>query len=513
MGLLSRMRQAFKYAKQYKDNPYNTISNPTFRNVLKDMNSNQREREELEWYAWYRGTSNDLIYYYQVLAPLMKDSEIDFKYEPPYTNYFWYANREDVKKTHSGLAKEICETIVSVVGQPTKILVEEQPALTDRLVEINEANNFKEFLREQISEMVGLGNVALFVDIVKGIDYPVYSIASGVDVDFEWLGNLVVAISRRQHYSYKGNEYQLIEKRGLKEGHATIEYKLFQINGNEVKEVPLKTIPDLANLVNLEFPNTNFLLAVPFIWDFDKAKGRGRSIYANKLDLFDDYDQNLSQESNIMRAMTPVERVDINSLEVDKNGNRIKPDVFGKRFIYYHSPDSINSEVEPPSTDFQQADFSSLSTESVETLMRCLSGIISPATLGYDVARNSTDLAQREKEKVTMKTATKVIEIEERGLPMFFRLVLTCDALMRDKTAKSVNETYTINFPDYSVNTFESKLTYLTPALAQRGISPERFVTELWGDSLNAEDKKKEIEYIEKSLNPIDDISDLLGNG
>lgn len=515
MGLLNRIRQLFTLSKNYKDNPYQSIENATFRNVLRDINSGKREREELEWYAWYRGTSNDLTYYYQVLAPLMVgEEESEFKYLLPYRNYYWYSNKEqDVKKTHSGLAREICNTLTSVVGKPTKIVVENDPSLTQRLIDINEANDFDTILTEQISEMLGLGNVALFVDIVPNIPYPVYSIASGVDVDFEWLGNMVVAISRRHYYSYNGNEYQLIERRGLKEGHATIEYKLFQCNGKEMREVPLKTIPELKSLVNLEFPNTDFLLAVPFVWDLDKSKGRGRSIYASKIDLLDDYDQNLSQESNIMRAMTPVERVDINSLEVDSNGQRIKPTIFGKKFIYYHSPDQINNEVEPPSTDFQQADFGSLSNESVETLMRCVSGIISPATLGYDVARNSTDLAQREKEKVTMKTANRIIDIEERGLNKFFDLVLSCDALMRDKNAMPVDKSYTINFPDYSVDTFESKLTYLTSALSVKGISPERYVNELWGDSLNEDAKKKEIEYIDKMMNPVDDISDLLGNG
>lgn len=513
MGLLNRIRQMFQFSKNYKDNPYKSIENATFRNVLRDINSGKREREELEWYAWYRGTSNDIVYFYQVLAPLMFGEEAEIRYQLPYINYFWYKNREDVKKTHSGLAREICDTLVSVVGRPTKVLVENSPSLTERLVEINEANDFSTLLTQQISEMLGLGNVALFVDIIPNLDYPVYSIASGVDVDFEWLGNMVTAISRRHYYTYKNNEYQLIERRGMKDGHATIEYKLFQVNGNEVKEVKIDTIPELKGLVDLEFPNTDFLLAVPFVWDLDKSKGRGRSIYASKIDLLDDYDQNLSQESNIMRAMTPVERVDINSLEVDKNGNRIKPDIFGKRFIYYHSPDSINSETEPPSTDFQQADFGSLSNESVETLMRCLSGIIAPATLGYDVARNSTDLAQREKEKVTMKTANRITEIEERGLNKFFNLVLSVDALMKDKNAQPIGKSFTINFPDYSVDTFESKLTYLSPVLVQKGISPERYVTELWGDSLNEDDKKKEIEYINKMMNPVDDISDLLGNG
>ncbi len=512
MGLLNTIRQMYQFYKNYKDNPYQNIENASFRNVLRDINSYKREREELEWYAWYRGTSNDIVYFYQVLAPYLVGTDLE-RYQLPYRNYFWYANREDVKKTHSGLAREICDTLTSVVGQPTKVIVENDVRLTERLAEINDKNNFTSILKEQMSEMLGLGNAALFVDIIKGIDHPVYSIASGIDVDFEFVGNLIVAISRRHYYTHEGNEYQLVERRALDNGHAIVQYKLFQLGGKELNEVPLSTIPDLKDLVDLEFPNTNFLLAVPFIWDLDKAKGRGRSIFASKLDLLDDYDQNLSQESNIMRAMTPVERIDVNSLEVDKNGNRVKPEVFGKTFIYYSSQDQINSEVQPPSTDFQQADFLSLSNESVETLMRCLSGIISPATLGYDVARNSTELAQREKEKVTQKTATKVIEIEERGLREFFRLVLSMDALIKDKAAKPINATYTINFPDYSVGTFESRLTYLTQALSVRGISPERYVEELWGDSLNNEAKKKEIEFIDKMLNPTDDISDLLGNG
>lgn len=477
------------------------------RKKLMKLDDPINERHELENYAWYKGDADSLLYYYQyTLRMFLPETDFDVKIRRTYRDFFWYANTDDVKKTHSGLAREICETVANCVGVPTKIKVEGEPGKTEIIRQINDANGFKEFEHTQISETIGLGNSGIFVDIVPGQTYPVYRLVSGLYCAFEWRGNTVVSMSKRQFIQKKNILYELLETRGTKkkklEGDetertvATVDYDLFKVAGDRLVQVPLTELPETAGLEHIEFNNVPFMLAVPCVWNKPSDSDRGRSIFQEKIPLLDDFDQNLSQESNVMRTQTPTEVWDTRSLPMSKDGNYTFPSGFGKKYAFYRSSENASEEVKPPTVSYNEANFQNLSTESLETLMRCLSGIISPATLGYDVARNSTDLAQREKEKVTIKTCDKVIDLEEKILSKLFNIALAMYQLMQDRNADIKEEKFTIIFPGYANSSFESKITAILPLLQSGAISPERFVDELWGDSLNDEDKKKEVEYI-----------------
>jgi len=502
---------------------------PKLKKKILRMNSPINERKELETYVWYKADPDSLQYFYQyTLKNYFIYDNKDLAIRRVFKDYFWTANNEKVKKTHSGIGRIICDTIANCVSCPTTIAVNDNPSFTQQLEEINDQNDFKSFLSSQISEMVGLGNAAIFVDIVDGQDYPVYNLVSGLYVDFEFLGNTVKSISKRQFYQKGTQLYELIETRsttkietnGKSKTCATIEYRLFKVQGDRLKEVDLMEIEDTAKLVTgprpkgqkwfgLIFENIPFILAVPCIWNKSSDKDRGESIFANSIGLMDDFDQNISQESTIMRASTPVENIDTRSLEYDKEGHIIPPDVFGKHYAFYQSNENAGENIQPPTTSFFEANFQNLSSESLETMMRILSGKISPATLGYSVAKNESDLSQREKEKVTMKTVGKVIDIEEKILKKLFNIALALKQLMQDENASYDKQTFTINFPAYASESFESKATTLAPLFAAGMISPEKVVEELWGDSLSNDDRKKEIEYIKsKQTSTIDNFED-----
>lgn len=498
MSILNWLNQRPQLKEDYK---YENITNG-YRDVLYALNDPSRERKELEWASWYSADADSLSEYYQRIAFMYKVNKL---VRPSYMDYFWCANKEAVKKTHSGLAREMCDTIASCVGVPTTIKVEDEED-NETLAKILDENNFKEFLYSQISKMCGLGTGAIFPHIIN--NKVVIEYVSALDCHIDYIGSMPIAIHKRK-YLRKGQDiYQFIETRGIENNTAYIDYHLYKVVSDILEEVSLSECKETENLNPIKFNNIHFLLAVPCVLDRDDITGRGTSFFANKIALLDDLDQNISQEANVVRASTPVERIDINSLEVDESGNRVYPDVFGKRFIYYKSSEDGQSETDAPTTQFYQVDYAGLSNESLESLMRCLSGKLSPATLGYDLARNSSDLAQREKEKITFKSVGKVIDIEEKVLAKLFNILLAMDKLIKNKNATYEEQSFTINFPDYSNNTFEAKLQLLSSALSMKAISPERYVTELWGDSLNEEERQQELEYITKSNTDVE-VEDL----
>lgn len=481
------------------------VKDPVLKKEILHLNDVDLEKEQYEYLAWYSGNADSIMYYYRIL--LTEAYYLEKEIRPNYKDYYWYTNNEpDVKKTHSGLPRMIIDTIDNCVSYPSLIKVEGDDGKEVRLINILEENNFKSILSNQIKLMLVLGDGAFFVNLRQGVDVPIIEYVSGTDCSFTYEGSICKSISRKRYYTKNSQSYQLIEKRstirikdeetGEERVSATIAYTLFEILGDVLKEVDLSSLEETKDLKNLVYNNIPFMLAVPCIYNFDGQ--RGTSIYKGKIDLFDDFDQAISQEASIMRAITPVEYIDEASLEVDPDsGKKLKPSIYGKQYIYYKTAESItNTNPEAPHNSFYDIDFQKIDVYSVEVMQRALAGILSMATLGLDVARNSTDLAQREKEKITMKTVSNVIGIEEKILAKLFNVILACDTLRQDQDATYNRVKFTIDFPEYANGSFESKITTLLPLLQSGGISTERFVDELWGDSLSNEDKKKEIESI-----------------
>ena len=102
----------------------------------------------------------------------------------------------------------------------------------------------------------------------------------------------------------------------------TLDLTKFKLEkNNEVTPVPLETIPELEGIRSIEIPNLNKILGVPSKFFFDPLnKNYGRSIFAGKIDLFDDLDQCLSQDSNSVRRSTVIEYFNTDFLERDTRG-------------------------------------------------------------------------------------------------------------------------------------------------------------------------------------------------
>lgn len=465
-----------------------------------------------EYNVWYMGDSDELLNFYT------RENMIEYNYEPYYTrnkrSYFWAINSTegDIKRTHSGQPRNIVDSLVNIVGTPVVSggVTEEKH---NKLELILKDNNFWKMYKQQQLPMTlveGWGAYKISWDQNLS-DYPIITYYNAENVDFVYKNNRLIAIIFKDYYTdEKGRNYLIIETRRLEKKNLHIEYELFEMLGkkDQLKKVEFSTIPEFAyleDIQHLEIEGFNELLAQECVFfESSKGKGHGKSIFAGKVDLFDDLDQCLSQSSNTVRKSTPVEYFNTDFLERDrKTGLPIQPKVYDRKFVMYagaKSADGSTATKEPVQVTQPQLNFMEYSNEAQQILFQIISGIMSPATLGIDIAKKDNAEAQREKEKITIFTRNTIIEEESEILKKLFSQILCVQEYLEHGKITLKNYDVSIKYGEFADSSMESKLVSLIPAMQTRVMSPEMFVDKLYGNSLKPNEKQREIEYITKQI-------------
>ena len=410
-----------------------------------------------------------------------------------YNDYFWRGSylEHGIKRTHSGMPKTIVDTLVNCLGvyQAKDMKDDEENKIkTDRLKEILKENNFKATFKKQLTMDLVIGDGAYIINVEKNEEYPYIEYIDGRDCTFEYKGDKITAVIINKNYEYKNKLYECYERRstrkidGIKV--ATIEYKLFVKSGNKSwNEVELNTIPQTENLKNLIYTNIPFMLAVPCVRNMNPETKRGDSIYTGCAELFDDLDQALSIESNTYRASVPVEYIDSNLIEKDGKGNPIMPSCYGKQYITYKGANSYNAEPKEVHTQFYNIDWTKLTAEAHETILRiCTNCKVSPASLGYDTSKKDNAEAQREKEKATLQTLKDLQAYEIETLTSLFTKVMAVDDLMVDPDAKPSETNIQVMFSDYGTPTRSERIEKFMDAYLKGGMSLDRYIQEVYFD-------------------------------
>lgn len=496
------------------------------------FNIDQRYRQE-EGAIWYEGKSENLKRFYTRNLTNLPNPSADFF--TANQSYFWkvVAAEPQTKTTHSGLPNAIINTLISIIGKPEikvnkkkenketgQIEVVEDLVLTDLLNEILKDNNFQTLMdQDQLPYMLAVGDGAFFINYDKSIsDFPMIVFSDGRNVELEYKENRVVAIKRKIYFIEDNKTYMLEEirtttleedeKTKTKKRIATIEYNLYELaneQGQVKQHVDLKTTEKTKDLEKTSYECFNQFIAVPTIYKIDKTTGRGKGMFSSKYDLLDDLDQNLSMSSTTTRRSAPVDYLPEELMEYDDEGNRKKFNTFERKVVVYkndlNSATGVNQamiETKQPVLNFEQ-----YSTQALEILHNILAGILSPATLGIDLARDNNATAQREKEKVTMITRDDLIDFQTEIIEKLCNLLLKV-YFFNNNNIKQAKEDYVIfvNYPEYANPSFESKLAILSQTYASGAISEKQYVNELWGDSLTEEEKEEEIARLKERNNP-----------
>lgn len=509
MDIVEKIRQkALKFLglQHLVDNPYG--ERYTFINNMENVNKQRTE----ECRVWYIGDSNKLASYY-----LGKDV-FGNQHEPIYNrnrmNYFWSISEEEcnIKRVHSGLAKAMVDTMVSVIGFPD-IEADEKYKIDDLI----EHTHFRSICMQQqmpLTMAIGWGAYKINISKRDGRKYPSLRFYEAENVDFVVKENETIGIIFKDYYSYEGKNYLLIETRRLNEkGYLTIEYGLYRISGKyDVISVPMSTIPELADYEDVEVPGYSKLLAVPCRFYFDPDNpSYGRSIYEGKFDIFDDLDQSLSQRSQTCRVSTPVEYYPVDLMERSKaTGMPIAPKAYNRQFIKKSGvPDGDGNKNDSIETTQPSLNFEQYSQEQKELVNMALIGFASPATFGINIAKDSTELSQREKEKVTIMTRNNIIESQMTiDKELINQLLDAKEYIDTGMISIEENREISIKFSEFANPSFENLSATLYPMWVAGAISTRMYVNKLYGDSLSDEEKEEEIKSLDEQRNK-DSLIDL----
>lgn len=457
--------------------------------------------------VWYIGDSNELLNFYTE-----KDAG-GFAGNPVYNrnraNYFWAisAQEEAIKRVHSGLPRAMVDALTAIVGLPAMTAVDKETGEEVDLRKLLKKSGFRSAVMQKqlpLTLAEGWGAFKVCVDPDKMVtEYPTVRYYEAQDVEFAVKGGIVVGIVYKDYYSYGGKDYVLLETRRVNEsGNSEIDYELMRLSRNdEVKPVPLSEIPELGGLKNVEIPGYREILGVPcrIMHDPDNPN-YGRSIFAGKIDVFDDLDQSLSQASQTCRVSTPVEYYPTSLLQRGRDGHPLMPKVYNRQYVENPSvPDGDGKVNQGIVTTQPQLNFAQYSDYELSLARNAMNGILSPSSLGMDVSLKDNADAQREKEKVTIMTRDTVIAEEGDVLESLVECLLACKEYMDTGSISVGRYEVSARFSEFANPSFESLSQTLLPLWQAGAISDEMYVEKLYGHSMSEADKARELEALRKN--------------
>ena len=476
-----------------------------------------------EYDVWYDGDGDELLNFYT------RENYIGFNYEPFYMrnkkNYFWAISSTEaqIKRTHSGQPRNIVDTLVNIMPFPLISAGED----TNKLQAVVKESGLEQVYKdEQLPLTLVEGWGCWKINWDKDVsDYPSVEYVSAENVDFIYKGGKIIGIVFKNYYTSDKKRYLLLETRSIEwkpnsaaaegsEGERVlvITNELYELPMNmaatdddtPLKKVDLKTVSELESVEErIEIGPFDKLFAVPcvLLGNTSRQWGYGRSIFTGKIDLFDDLDQALSQSSNAVRLSTPIEYIDEEYLERDKNGLPKKPKAYDRKYVMMKGQKNGDgvSTGQPVQITQPSVEFSRYSDHAVQILLQILNGILSPATLGIDIAKKDNAAAQREKEKVTIFTRNALINGEERILRSLMEQMLMAKEFM-DTGAVSVHSyDISVKFNEFADDSFENKLEALGKAYDMEEISTDMYLNKLYGDTLSEEERAAEKEFLESA--------------
>lgn len=461
---------------------------------------------------WYIGDGDELLNWYT------NRQTYGWAENPIYNRnnrqFFWGMSvNENVKRIHSGIPRAIVDTICNIVGMPTFTGGD-----ADRLQAIFDTNNFGFMLQQRSRPMTLVqGDGAWKININSVLcKHPLIEWYDAEDYTPIYKSNILVAMVFKSYYKdAKDKNYVLFETRSLRPEGLAIEFKLCQIDkGNELLTCPMETLPELQGMEDKLINGLHCLLAVPNKYYFDPLHpNRGKSIYDGKLDLFDMLDEILTQAGQTNRVSTPVEYYPIDLLQRTNKGQPVLPKLYNRQYVKIEAaPDgdgNMDTKIQTTQPDLNFDKYSQLFNDTLGTI---LIGVLSPSSLGIDIAKKDNADAQREKEKQSIFTRGNIIDNETKSLMELAKMLLMSQDFMDHGVFEEREYDIGIRYDEFANPSFESELGILGPAWSGGQISTEKYVSLLWAGKLSDEEMAQEIAWLDDNKSKDDfDMNALMG--
>lgn len=437
---------------------------------------------------WYRGNAHELSQFYRNHS----QSELGLM-------NFWGATSTkglEIRKIHTGMPKLIVDKLASItLSDLNNIEFDEKNKAESELWDtVYKENNIEKLLLKATKRVLITGDGAFKITFKESISkYPIVEFFSGQDVEYTYEKGRLREIKFYTQYKEKGEIYTLEEIYG----YGYIKYKLYKKD----EEASLKDLDATSELEDIVWdtskPGWNVMLASRFsIFDSENYEGRGASIYDGKTDLFDAYDEAISQWMDAIRkGRTKVYIPDCLIPRDENNGALLKPNPFDNVFVTVGtdmSPDAKNEiKVEQPLIQVE-----AYLTTCVTLLDAILQGLMSPATLGVDVKKLDNAESQREKEKTTLYTRQSIVDALTETIKDLINVVISADAIQNNKTANIDELEISVVFGEYANPSFEAVVE--VTSIPNASMSTETKVEEMWGDTKDEEWKKAEVRRIKE---------------
>ena len=418
---------------------------------------------------------------------------------------FWSATPSGglaIRKIHSGLPSMIVNVLSDLIISDMGNIKTDDNILNELWDKIEEDGDFKDLIQDALVNTLVDGDGAFKIHMDPDIsEYPIIEFYSGTECRIEWAGNKAKAIEFYTNYTVRNENQRKDRIFTLKETYrpGRIEYELFD---DKDKLVPLDTIEETASLIPYGYKGDkmhcfvsfsfNKMLAVPCrFWKSNKYKGRGKSIFDSKTELFDRLDEAISAFADYERDNRTKNYIPEDLIPRDPEaGELLHPNPFNFRYIKLAEGVDLTSQsiqTSTPDSNYQAH------IEAINSALdQCLLGIISPATLGINIAANSSGESQKEKKDITAITRNHITSRLEKTIRELVKIIIVVSTGFKNQ-----NFNVDFTFGEYAALDFETRInTMATARPGEAVLSKEAMVDELWGDSKDEEWKQEEIKRL-----------------
>ena len=435
---------------------------------------------------WYRGDASELNQLYEQLDDKLGNT------------HFWGSKPTagmNIRKIHTGLPAMIVDTLADISTDDLNEV--EADKRNEEWKIIADENHFKELIRDSVVGCLNVGDGAFKWSIDTDISkYPIIEFYDGSRVEFVYERGRLVAIIFKTKKIINKQKYTLLERYD-KNG---ITYKLVNKEGTELK---IEDFPELSKKYQTVINQNKFIMALPIMLRKSKKHlGRGKSLFDGKLDNFDAFDEVWSQWMLALRKGQIKTYIPESLLPRDPNtGVLLRGSDFDNDYISVEDMISEDGKSKIETTQGQIQHDALLSTY-ITALDQCLTGLISPSTLGIDTKKIDNAEATREKEKTTLYKRNQIIEVLTKTISDIVDITFKVYDTMNDKAITDTKATVT--FGGYANPSFEAQIETVGKAKSNGIMSIEASIDELYGDTKDDEWKAEEVKRIKNETGVVE---------
>lgn len=455
---------------------------PAMQNQITIQEAYTHETNLIKNKLWYRGEAYELEQFFKNISS-----------DPVNKARFWSAVPSEnlsIRKIHSGMPAMIADRLSDIVVADIDSIEVTGEDANKTWEEIRKDNKFDDDIGDVLTKVLVSGDGAFKLSIDTEISkYPIIEFFEADRVEYVARRGRLQEVKFFTYYNKENRRYKLVESYGK----GYVNYNLIDDRDNEVS---LSVLEETNELKDVTF-NGDFIMAVPLMFfKSPKWDGRGKSIFDSKSDSFDALDEVISQWIDAIRDGRVQKYIPEDLIPKNPDtGQLMKPNSFDNKFIKIGSSLAEDSKNE---IDMKQADikYEAYVESYANAVDMCLQGIISPSTLGIDLKKTDNAEAQREKEKTTLYTRNKMVDMLTEVIPQLVNIILKTNDVLNSKTPGEYEAS--IKFGEYASPSFDTVVEIVGKAKSYGIMSIEKVVDELYGDTMTDEEKAEEVQRIKE---------------